>query len=105
LHSVTAQVMLEHPEITKTLVEHTVLERNRMFAALIEHPNWIPFQSDANYILIRTGDAKRVHAQLLERGILVRRQDSYQDLHGCIRVSIGTSSENDAFIAAIKDIS
>jgi histidinol-phosphate aminotransferase len=105
LHQVTAEVILEHPEITKSLVEHTVLERDRMFKALLEHPNWIPYQSNANYILVRTGDAKRVHAQLLERGILVRRQDSYQNLEGCIRVSIGTTPENDAFIAAIKDIS
>jgi histidinol-phosphate aminotransferase len=105
LHQITAEVILEHPEITKSLVEHTVLERDRMFKALLEHPNWTAHQSNANYILIRTTDAKRVHAQLLERGILVRRQDSYLNLEGCIRVSIGTTSENDAFIAAIKDIS
>jgi histidinol-phosphate aminotransferase len=105
LHQVTAEVILEHPEITKTLVQHTVLERDRMFKALLEHPNWIPFASSANYILVRTDDAKRVHSQLLERGILVRRQDSYLNLEGCIRVSIGSTLENDAFIAAIKDIS
>lgn len=105
LHQITAEVILEHPEISKALVEHTVLERERMFKALQKHPNWIPYQSNANYILIRTNDAKRVHAQLLERGILVRRQDSYLNLEGCIRVSIGTTLENDAFIAAIKDIS
>jgi histidinol-phosphate aminotransferase len=105
LHQVTAEVILEHPEITKSLVEHTVFERDRMFAALSKHPTWVPYKSNANYILIRTNDAKRVHAMLLERGILVRRQDSHQNLEGCIRVSIGTTAENDAFIEAIKDIS
>jgi histidinol-phosphate aminotransferase len=105
LHQITAEVILEHPEITKSLVEHTILERERMFKALQNHPNWIAYPSNANYILVRTTDAKRVHAELLERGILVRRQDSYLNLEGCIRVSIGTTAENDAFIAAIKDIS
>lgn len=105
LHQVTAEVILEHPEITKSLIQHTILERERVFKALLEHPNWIAYQSNANYILVRTNDAKRVHGMLLERGILVRRQDSYQNLEGCIRVSIGTTLENDAFIAAIKDIS
>ncbi len=105
LHQVTAEVILEHPEITKSLVEQTIFERDRMMHALQAHPNWTPYPSHANYILIRTGDARRVHAQLLERGILVRRQDSYLNLEGCIRVSIGTTFENDAFIAATKDIS
>jgi histidinol-phosphate aminotransferase len=105
LHQVTAEVILEHPEISQNMVKHTILERERMFKALQDHPNWTAYPSNANYILIRTDDAKRVHTELLERGILVRRQDSYTNLEGCIRVSIGTTSENDAFIAAIKDIS
>ncbi len=105
LHQVTAEVILEHPEISQGLVEQTILERDRVFKALQDHPNWIAYPSHANYILIRTSDAKRVHGALLERGILVRRQDSLQSLEGCLRVSIGTTVENDAFIAAIKDIS
>jgi histidinol-phosphate aminotransferase len=104
LHHVTLDVILEHPEITKEMVQHTILERERMFEALQQHPNWTAYPSNANYILIRTNDAKQVHEMLLERGILVRRQDSYTNLKGCIRVSIGTTAENDAFITAIKDI-
>ena len=105
LNLVTAEVILEHPELMQARVEMVMLERERMFKALQHHPTWVAYQSAANYILIRTSDAARVHKQLLECGVLVRRQDSYLGLEGCIRVSIGTPAENDAFIAAAKDIS
>jgi histidinol-phosphate aminotransferase len=105
LHLVTAEVILEHPELMHSRVDLVKLERERMFQALQQHPSWVAYKSAANYILIRTPDAARVHQQLLMRGILVRRQDSYLGLEGCIRVSIGTPAENDAFIAAAKDIS
>ena len=39
-------------------------------------------------------------AILAARGILVRRQDHYAGLEGCLRVSVGTRAENDAFLAA-----
>ena len=105
LNSVTAEVILEHPELMELRVEEVKTERDRMFVALQTHPSWVAYKSAANYILIRTPDAARVHKQLLMRGILVRRQDAYIGLEGCIRVSIGTPAENDAFIAAAKDIS
>jgi histidinol-phosphate aminotransferase len=49
---------------------------------------------------VRTPDAKAAFDHLLSRGILVRRQDHYPGLEGCIRVSVGTPAENDLFIRA-----
>ena len=37
---------------------------------------------------------------LLAGGVLVRRQDSLPGLHGCLRVTVGTTEENDAFLRA-----
>jgi histidinol-phosphate aminotransferase len=105
LNTVAAEVILEHPELMQARVESVKLERERMFAALSTHPSWLAYPSSANYILVRTSDAARVHRQLLERGVLVRRQDSYLGLEGCIRVSVGAPAENDAFLSAAKEIS
>jgi histidinol-phosphate aminotransferase len=99
------EVALEHPEYVQTRVDETLFERTRVFEALRDHPTWRIHPSHANYHLIRTMDAKLAHAQLLERGILVRRQDSYAGLEGCIRVSIGTPDENTAFIEAALSLS
>jgi histidinol-phosphate aminotransferase len=98
------EVALENPQYAETRVQETMLERARVYAALSNHPTWKIFPSAANYHLIRTRDAKKAHAQLLERGILVRKQDSYRGLEGCIRVSIGTPEENTAFIAAALEL-
>jgi histidinol-phosphate aminotransferase len=98
------ETALENPQYVQTRVEETLLERTRVYKALIHHPTWKIYPSAANYHLIRTSDAKRAHAQLLEKGILVRKQDSYLGLEGCIRVSIGTPEENTAFIAAALEL-
>ena len=94
---------LEKPGYVAPLVERIRAERERVFAALSSHPRWKPYPSAANYILIRTPDAKAAYDRLLAQGILVRRQDHYRGLEGCIRVSVGSPAENDAFLAAAKD--
>jgi histidinol-phosphate aminotransferase len=75
-------------------------ERERLLGELGKHPEWKAYPSASNFILVRTRDAKAAHAKLLEAGILVRRQDHYAGLEGCIRVSVGTREENDALIKA-----
>jgi histidinol-phosphate aminotransferase len=104
LSTVVAQVALEHPAYVESRVNETLLERQRVFEALQTHKTWTIYPSHANYHLIRTNDAKRAHAQLLERGVLVRRQDSLPGLEGCIRVSVGTPEENTAFISAALEL-
>ena len=104
LHTAIASVALENPSYVTERVNEALLERTRVYAALRDHPTWHIYPSHANYHLIRTPNASLAHAQLLERGVLVRRQDSLLGLEGCIRVSIGTPSENDAFISAAQEL-
>ena len=52
---------------------------------------------------MRTPDAKAAWEALLRRGLLVRRQDHYPGLEGCIRISVGTRAENDALLAAAAE--
>ena len=61
--------------------------------------------STANFIFIRheSRKAKDLQAQLRERGILVRYFDKPR-IDNYLRVSIGSDSEMDAFIEALKDI-
>jgi len=75
-------------------------ERDRIIAGLARHPTWKTHPSRANFFLVRTPDAEAAWRSLLERGILVRRQDHLPGLKGCLRVSVGTPAENDAFLKA-----
>lgn len=77
----------------RELVAETIRERERMSAKLSQHPTWKVVPSKANFLLIRTPDAFRAFTELLSRGVLIRRQDSYFGLEGCIRVTVGSRSE------------
>jgi len=95
-----AEVALANPQYLQEHIKQTVAERERVYTALRAHPQWRVAPSHANFLLIRTPDAARAQAALLEQGILVRRQDKLPGLQGCIRVTVGTPQENDAFLAA-----
>jgi histidinol-phosphate aminotransferase len=60
-------------------------------------------RSQANFILVRVGNGEGVFKRLLSRGIIVRPMAGY-DLPEYIRVTIGTTEENQKFIDAFKEI-
>jgi len=94
---------LDAPGYVAPLVSRIRAERDRLLAALARHPRWKPHPSASNFFLVRTPDAKAAHAKLLAAGVLVRRQDHYAGLEGCIRVSVGTREENDLLLKAAFD--
>jgi histidinol-phosphate aminotransferase len=59
--------------------------------------------SHANFVLVRVGDGKKVFDALLRRGIIVRAMGSY-GLPEWIRVSVGTMAQNEAFMAAMREL-
>ena len=59
------------------------------------------YPSDANFLLLRVGDAPKVWQGLLDRGVLVRNLDSPGALAGCLRVTVGTPQENQRFLDAL----
>ncbi len=91
---------LESPGYVAPLLARIRAERARLLAALASHPTWKAYPSASNFFLVRTKDAAAAHAKLLAAGVLVRRQDHYAGLEGCIRVSVGTPAENDLFLDA-----
>lgn len=100
MQTVAAQVALVNAGYVQERVREAVQERERVYQALLRHPSWQVFPSQANFLLIRTPDAAQAFAQLLACGVLVRRQDSNFGMEGCIRMSIGTPAQNNAFLAA-----
>lgn len=61
--------------------------------------------SATNFILFRPkiGHGHRLWELLLERGVLVRDWSRWPRLDDCLRVTIGTKAENDAFLAALEE--
>jgi len=59
--------------------------------------------SAANFILVRVGEGQRVFEQLQKLGVIVRPMGGYQ-LPEWIRISIGTTKENNRCIEALKTV-
>lgn len=95
--------VLESAERATEVGSRLAAERDRVLAKMAGHPTWRSHPSRANFFLVRTPDAEAAWRSLLDRGILVRRQDHLPGLEGCLRVSVGTPDENDAFLKAAFD--
>jgi histidinol-phosphate aminotransferase len=80
-------------------------ERGRVCAALAELPVDL-WRSDANFILFRPRerDGAAVWRALLDRSVLIRNCAGWPRLEGCLRVTIGTPAEDDAFLTALAEV-
>lgn len=83
----------------RTIIE----ERTRVIEGLRMIPGVKPFPSDANYVLFHVENAAQLWEMLYGRGVLVRDFSRAPHLEDCLRVSIGSSEENDAFLKALRD--
>jgi histidinol-phosphate aminotransferase len=85
-------------------VASLVEERGRLFAALAEREGIDVCPSGANFLMFRVaGDAHELWKRLLEHDVLVRDFSSWPRIEGCLRVTVGTPAENDAFLAALGE--
>jgi histidinol-phosphate aminotransferase len=86
-------------------VASLVEERGRLFAALAGADGIDVCPSGANFLMFRVaGDAHELWERLLARDVLVRDFSSWPRIEGCLRVTVGSPAENDAFLAALGEI-
>jgi histidinol-phosphate aminotransferase len=96
------RVALDYRVEMEKRVASLVEERGRLFAALAGIAGITVFPSGANFLLFRVhGDGRAVWKALLAQGVLVRDFSRWPRLDECLRVTVGTPSENDAFLAAL----
>jgi len=99
------RLALDYEDEMRARVATLVEERGRLVAALSDLDVEV-WPSGANFVLFRprSADGHAVWEALLERGVLVRDCSGWPRLTGCLRVTIGTRDEDDAFLAALKEI-
>ena len=92
------------------LLEQQVREicrlREDLFQKMQDIPGVFPVPSRANFILFRVKGVSpsRLFKILLEKGILVRDVSGHHPLlEGTLRVTVGTSEENECFLKALKE--
>lgn len=79
-------------------------ERERLREAIARFPFVDSvYPSDANFILVRTVDAKSIYRHLIEEKIVVRDRSNVLSCEGCLRITIGTELENDRLLEALEN--
>jgi histidinol-phosphate aminotransferase len=59
------------------------------------------YPSDANFLLVKTTDARGLYDWLLAEGIVVRDRSRVDLCAGCLRITVGTEVENAALVSAM----
>jgi histidinol-phosphate aminotransferase len=105
LTQAAGRLALKYRAEMEARVASIVEERGRVAAALSDLPveAW---PSDANFILFRPrqGNGSEVWQALVDRSVLVRDCGSWPGLDGCLRVTVGTPDETEAFGTALKEV-
>ena len=85
--------------------EKLAKSRDMLFSELQKIDGIYPLPSDANYILIKTDfDNDKLFQNLLNKGILVRKCDNYDNLgHQYIRVAVKKDEDNEKLVKALKE--
>ena len=94
---------LDSKQYTAALADQIIKERQRVFREL-DGMGVEAVPSKANFILFRHQTSAILWQNLVQRGILIRDVSHYPRLSGCLRVTIGSRADNDAFLNAMRDI-
>lgn len=105
LKQLAGRLALQHTDEMEQRVALLVSERDRLAVGLARLPvtTW---PSEANFLLFRPDaqPGRAVWEALVARSVLVRDCSSWPRLANCLRVTVGTPAENDAFLTALEEV-
>lgn len=86
-------------------VKALLMERKKMMAALEALPLVKQiYPTDANFVLVKVDDANGAYKQLVDKGIIVRNRNSVTLCEGCLRITVGTPSENKQLLTSLQQM-
>ena len=100
-----AMQMLENAEKVNDWVKMLLQERTKLQTKLSELPIVKKiYPSDSNFLLVRVSDANAIYQHLVQKQIIVRNRNTVPLCDNCLRITVGTSSENDALISELTNL-
>ena len=103
INKLSAQVALDvfkngiptlEKQVDALIQERHYLENKLSAVTVVKHV----YASDANFVLFKVPQAKKIYQILADRGIVVRYRGTEMHCDDCIRVTVGTRKENDSFL-------
>jgi histidinol-phosphate aminotransferase len=94
---------LKDPYEVDQWVKILLQERSRMIEAFRELPICEKvYPTDANFFLAKMTDATKIYNYLVDHAIIVRNRHRVQLCQNCLRITIGTKTENNELVAALR---
>ncbi len=94
---------LKHPIDVEQWVRVLLQERTIMMQAFAMLPICEKvYPTEANFFLAKMNDTTRIYNYLVDQGIIVRNRTRVQLCQNCLRITIGTKTENSELIAALR---
>lgn len=99
----TILTALENFETVEKNIGFIILEREKLTTKMAEFSfvNKI-YPTDANFILVKTEDANSIYNFLLDETIVVRNRNSVELCEGCLRITVGTPTENAKLLESLE---
>ncbi len=96
--------VLENKKIIEKQIIETKSQRKGLYT-MLNGLNCVEktYRSDSNFILVKFTDSTKVYNYLSEKGIIVRDRANETNCKNCLRISIGTPTENSKLIETLKD--
>lgn len=104
LTQASAEFCLNHISVFNNQATSIREQRTRLINSLQEIPGINVYPSEANFILFKilNSTANQVFDSLLENKVLIKNVADNNLLQNCLRVTVGTEIENQAFLKALK---
>lgn len=94
---------LKDPYQVDSWVHTLIMERDRVMEAFKLLPVCEKvYPTDANFFLAKMSNAKGIYDYLVDNGIIVRNRTNVTLCHNCLRITIGTRSENAQLLGALR---
>ena len=98
-----AMELLRNPYEVQEWVNLLLQERSRMMVSFAMLPICKHvYPTDANFFLAKMTDAPAIYQYLMENGIIVRNRSRVKLCDNCLRITIGTKTENSQLLAALR---
>jgi len=100
----TVLLALERKQKVGEIVENIIAERKRL-AENLDRFSFVErvYPSDANFLLVRTANADGLYRFLVREKIVVRNRSTVLLCEGCLRITVGTPTENDVLLEALEN--
>jgi len=103
LNCEAALFALEHQAVFEAQAQDIRDQRAILFDSFSQLPGVQVFPSEANMILLRVPDAQHTFDRMKSRGVLIKNVSKMHPLlHNCLRLTVGTESENRQMLAALR---